>query len=150
MKVLIGKIEKIDKSNYICDSIDLGVAGKLRGVPLRFENEPHAGDEVICFIDDFDSVAIYVPLRELSTKDFIGIARSGHKIEFTEEGEIKIYGSDEEIISIKGGEIVYKGNSNVTMKGTCTPTGTEGPFCGIPYCPFTGAPHIGSKVIGNK
>jgi hypothetical protein len=33
------------------------------------------------------------------------------------------------------------------VAGTAAPTGS-GPFCGIAVCPFTGAPHVGSKVSG--
>ena len=33
------------------------------------------------------------------------------------------------------------------MKGTVAPEPT-GPFCGIPACLFTGAPHVGTKVSG--
>lgn len=33
------------------------------------------------------------------------------------------------------------------MKGTAAPEST-GPFCGIPACLFTGAPHVGTKVSG--
>lgn len=36
---------------------------------------------------------------------------------------------------------------NFEMKGTCAPEGS-GPFCGIPACLFTGAPHVGTKVAG--
>lgn len=39
------------------------------------------------------------------------------------------------------------GGSLETGAGTCTPSGSGG-FCGIPTCPFTGAPHIGNKIIG--
>ena len=39
------------------------------------------------------------------------------------------------------------GGSLKTGSGTCTPNGSGG-FCGIPTCPFTGAPHIGNEIIG--
>lgn len=39
------------------------------------------------------------------------------------------------------------GGSLETSAGTCTPGGTGG-FCGIPTCPFTGAPHVGNKIMG--
>lgn len=34
-----------------------------------------------------------------------------------------------------------------TLAGSVSPTGT-GPFCAVPICPLTGAPHIGPKVTG--
>jgi hypothetical protein len=39
------------------------------------------------------------------------------------------------------------GGSLETSAGTCAPTGSGG-FCGIPTCPFSGAPHIGNKITG--
>lgn len=39
------------------------------------------------------------------------------------------------------------GGSLETSAGTCSATGMGG-FCGIPVCPFTGAPHVGNKITG--
>jgi len=36
---------------------------------------------------------------------------------------------------------------NLEVGGTAAPTGT-GPFCGLPACLITGAPHVGDKVAG--
>lgn len=37
--------------------------------------------------------------------------------------------------------------STVTVDGMCTPDPTlNGAFCGIPTCPFTGAPHVGNII----
>ena len=49
-------------------------------------------------------------------------------------------------ITIKGGNVKITGG-NLEIKGTAT-TDMNGPFCAIKMCPFTGAPHIGSKVSG--
>lgn len=35
----------------------------------------------------------------------------------------------------------------VEIGGTVTPTG-QGALCGIPYCPYTGAPHVGKVSMG--
>ena len=35
----------------------------------------------------------------------------------------------------------------LTVNGTAAPTGSGG-FCGIPACPFSGAPHIGNMISG--
>ena len=48
--------------------------------------------------------------------------------------------------SIKG-NLTIKGGS-LTATGTASPSGS-GPFCGLPACLFTGAPHVGSIVSGN-
>jgi hypothetical protein len=42
-------------------------------------------------------------------------------------------------ITLTGGEL--------DVNGTVTP-GSSGPFCGLPNCIFSGAPHLGSKVEG--
>ena len=63
------------------------------------------------------------------------------------------------VTKIEGDTVDVKGvttiDGNTTIKGgtlqangTAAPTGS-GPFCGIPVCPFTGAPHIGNIVQGN-
>ena len=53
--------------------------------------------------------------------------------------EVKITSNSK--ISLSGG------GSLETTAGTCSPTGMGG-FCGIPVCPFTGAPHVGNKITG--
>lgn len=63
------------------------------------------------------------------------------------------------VTKIEGDTIDFKGittiDGNTTIKGgtlqangTAAPSGS-GPFCGIPVCPFTGAPHVGNIVQGN-
>lgn len=42
-------------------------------------------------------------------------------------------------VTITGGQL--------TVSGTAAPSGS-GPFCGIPVCPFSGAPHVGNIVSG--
>lgn len=53
--------------------------------------------------------------------------------------EVKIISNSK--ISLGGG------GSLETSAGTCSATGMGG-FCGIPVCPFTGAPHVGNKITG--
>jgi hypothetical protein len=53
----------------------------------------------------------------------------------TKSPSIKIDGTQ---VEITGGQL--------TVKGTVTPTGS-GPFCGLPSCVITGAPHVGSIVL---
>ena len=56
--------------------------------------------------------------------------------------DIKVSGStklDCPDVTVTGGQL--------TVKGSCAPT-SQGPFCAIPVCPVTGAPHIGHVVSG--
>lgn len=54
--------------------------------------------------------------------------------------------------NVEGKNITAKGNVKVTggtfeAGGTVVPTGS-GALCGIPICPFTGAPHVGNRASG--
>ena len=67
-------------------------------------------------------------------------------------GDTKIETSGKTNIKSSGDAVVESPNvsitgGNLTVNGTASPTGS-GPFCGIPVCPFTGAPHVGNKVAG--
>lgn len=64
------------------------------------------------------------------------------KIEISGNCDIKVSGStklDCPDVTVTGGQL--------TVKGSCAPT-SQGPFCAIPVCPVTGAPHIGHVVSG--
>jgi len=75
-------------------------------------------------------------------------------IEATSECNIKTGDCNVEAdnVNLKGvttidGNTTIKGGT-LQANGTAAPTGS-GPFCGIPVCPFTGAPHVGNIVQGN-
>lgn len=140
---------EVDKNNYRC-TIDIPGGGKVNGLPVRFENEPKIGDEVLCIIlpDPFGNDAIYVPLKTLSKDSFTGIARQGYKIDFTDNGiEISTPSGS---IMIKDKSISVNGfATSIKIPGTVVPTG-KGPFCGLPNCLFTGAPHSGEEIKGNS
>lgn len=65
-------------------------------------------------------------------------------------GDVSISGSK---VLAKGDDVTVSGSNvkvtggNLTVSGSAAPTGS-GPFCGIPNCLFTGAPHVGNKVSG--
>jgi hypothetical protein len=73
-------------------------------------------------------------------------------------GETAIEASGD--VSVKGNNVSVEAAANATIKGVdvsitggkLTVNGTSapatGPFCGIPNCLFTGAPHGGSMVMG--
>lgn len=50
-----------------------------------------------------------------------------------------------------GGDITVSSNSVIVSENSMvTPTATgKGPFCGIPFCPFTGAAHTGNVISSN-
>lgn len=116
MRTIIGKIKSIEAENYKA-VIEIPNFGELPGVPIRFENEPKTGDEVIALVDDNESVAIYCPLKILTVNDFVGIARSGNKMDFELNGGIKTTTqSGIEFNLSKNGKIKLSNNSTNLKK----------------------------------
>lgn len=103
MKIYTGVIKEVtDIDKYLID-VDIKSYGVMKSVPLRFENEPKAGDEVLVILLDelFESTSVYIPFRHLTEEDFIGIRRHGYKVQFlNEEGGILISSDDEVTINI--------------------------------------------------
>lgn len=67
-------------------------------------------------------------------------------------GNTKISSSGNIDVSASGNATIKSPNVKITggqlsVNGTAAPSGS-GPFCGIPVCPFSGAPHIGNMVSG--
>jgi phage baseplate assembly protein gpV len=56
--------------------------------------------------------------------------------------DFKVAGS----VTLSSPSVKITGGS-VEIAGTAAPTGS-GPFCAIPNCIFSGAPHIGKKIVG--
>jgi len=75
----------------------------------------------------------------------------GNIISDSKSKDMKVRGKNIEIESnssttIKGLSVSIAGGQ-LTVDGTSLPSGS-GPFCAIPNCLFTGAPHIGNTVTG--
>ncbi len=74
----------------------------------------------------------------------------GNKITINNDSNVKISGNCNIEASgnctIKSPSVKITGGQ-LTVNGTAAPTGS-GPFCGIPACLFTGAPHVGNMVSG--
>lgn len=78
----------------------------------------------------------------------------------TIEGNKEVKVSGNETVTVEGNQdIKVSGNCTIdspkvqitggqlTVNGTASPNG-QGAFCGIPVCPFSGAPHIGNMISG--
>lgn len=72
---------------------------------------------------------------ELEVDGDINIKTKGN-INIKSEGDATVSGKN---VTVTGGQLTVKGMSN---------NDTQGPFNCIPICPFSGAPHCGSKVSG--
>jgi len=70
----------------------------------------------------------------IKPKESLTVETKEYKLNSSSSAELK-----SATVTITGGEL--------TVNGMVTPTGS-GPFCGITVCPFTGLPHVGSKVTG--
>lgn len=68
-----------------------------------------------------------------TTGEYKIVSQTGSKITMKASGEVEV---DALIISFPH-----------TAAATVTPDPTGGPFCAIPFCPLTGLPHQGTKVI---
>lgn len=150
MKIYTGVIDKIlDNDKYIIEANIKGY-GIIKSVPLRFENEPLVGDEVLVIIldDVFESASVYIPFRDLTKDDFIGIARRGFKMEFTDSQGIEITSAGVKI-NIKDQSVTIDAPT-FTITGA-TPTsavpGLSGNLNCIPNCPILGIPHGINKNI---
>ena len=136
------------------------------------ENEGEIPSEIKAFIKitkegnievsnvDSDSGTVIINIKDEVKADIGGgvtIAVTGDASitspNITVEGtsSIKVDSSD---ITVKGSSSITVESSDVTItggmlttRGSVAPQGT-GPFCAIPICPLTGAPHVGPKVMG--
>lgn len=59
------------------------------------------------------------------------------------DGDVSLVGKK---VTLSGTDVVLTGGK-LTTAGSASPSGS-GPYCGIPVCPFTGAPHVGNIVMG--
>lgn len=66
-----------------------------------------------------------------------GSGNAKGKIELKPDGSATVTATK---ITLTGGEL--------DVAGTGTPPQTTGPFCALPSCLFTGAPHLAAKVMG--
>ncbi len=68
---------------------------------------------------------------------------SGKSVSVKADGAAEISGKS---LALKSAETTLTGGK-VKCAGTVSPSG-QGPFCGMPYCAFTGAPQAGTEVSG--
>jgi hypothetical protein len=106
-------------------------------------------------------------IKFYNSKASIAIAADG-KLEITSTSDLDISISGNSKLSTTGttdisstGDLTVTGSGNLTISGlntkitggtlvtsgTVSPTGS-GPYCGLPYCLYTGAPHTGTTVSG--
>ncbi|MBP3732570.1 MAG: hypothetical protein J6I84_04915 [Bacilli bacterium] len=86
-------------------------------------------------------------------------------VEMDKYGNILVHASNDTTVYIEGnttinvlGDCTLKVNGKLTTnatiwegnQGTVAPTPGKGPFCAIPVCPYTGAPHVGYISSGGQ
>lgn len=121
------------------------------------ENEGEIPSEIKAFIKITKEGDIEVSNRDsdsgkitINVKDEVN-ANIGGKFTIAVTGDATITSPN---ITIDGTSSIKVDSPDVTItggmlttRGSVAPQGT-GPFCAIPICPLTGAPHIGNKVMG--
>jgi hypothetical protein len=154
--IMLGTVSKIEDPNKfiirftIEDYIEDCIA-----YPIDTFDQPEVGDPIVLF--GLESILGYSwmwqkqrlfdhtrlkhddSVIEIKT-DEINIVRGSSSIKMKKGGDIEISGSN----------VVITGpnhNGNLTTSGTVAATG-NGPYCALKYCPYSGVPHVGSKVSG--
>lgn len=148
--------QKLKESNFIGfrasgkmvditpDTITLGIFDPE--VEYKDNERPEFTSKI--FIDKDNNVTIEGENLNITINSDCNIQTNNCKIKadgdcIIESGSCNLKADNIEI----NGSTVIKG-TDLTVGGTATPT-SKGPFCAIPVCPFTGAPHIGDVVRGN-
>ena len=114
-------------------------SGNFAAVGVLSESQGAKPGEKILYSRDKDG-AVQAALKLLNDGKIEMISPD----DFSLEGKKLALKADE--IKIEGKETELTGGK-VKCKGTATPDGT-GCFCGIAYCPYTGAPQTGTNVNG--
>ena len=121
--------------------------------------------KLIQITEDEINISIFDPSESYEEKEGEVPQEIKAFIKIRESGNIEVSNIDSD-----NGDLCIdiKGNSNITVKGSTTlncpdvtieggrlkvdgnvtPNSSTGPFCAIPICPLTGAPHRGPLVIG--
>ena len=129
----------------------------LSGAGFSIQWDIKKGDKVLLlglknYIDDVDDVSTpeitsstlhysretikALPLCLFNDSALVNVSIEKGQMTIKAEGGVEINAAE---TKLTGGTL--------TVNGTAAPTGS-GPFCGIAYCPFTGAPQCGSTVSG--
>ena len=89
-----------------------------------------------------DSVEIVVDANSVKIKS--GTLTAEYSDSYSRKTPKSDIQDDELTVTTKTGKVT---GGSFEMKGTVAPEGS-GPFCAVPYCLLTGAPHTGTKVTG--
>ena len=133
------------------DSITIGIFDPE--AEYKDEERPETTSSII--IDKENNISITGANISITVEDGeCNVKADTCNIEATSECNIKAGDCNVEAdnVNLKGvttidGNTTIKGGT-LQANGTAAPSGS-GPFCGIPVCPFTGAPHVGNIVQGN-
>jgi len=133
------------------DSITIGIFDPE--AEYKDEERPETTSSIV--IDKENNISITGANISITVEDGeCNVKADTCNIEATSECNIKAGDCNVEAdnVNLKGvttidGNTTIKGGT-LQANGTAAPSGS-GPFCGIPVCPFTGAPHVGNIVQGN-
>jgi hypothetical protein len=141
----------LDSDKFIIGFTIEGCLEDRIAYPIDTFDQPEVGDPIVLFRlasipssswmwskqKHFDHTRLKHTDSVIEIKnDQINITTGKSSIKMKKGGDIEINGSD---VVITGGNLTTKVTAN---------TDTMGPYCALKFCPYSGAPHIGSKVSG--
>jgi hypothetical protein len=157
-----GKASEAIKKEFLAENKESEALSEIEGKWKRTYDKEKGDLQV----EDDDSFVLIVKKSEkkIDLTDWNGnkllIDENGAKVTDKNSNEITMDGSGvlvkdkngNKVELAAGGATITTAQGKITggtleVNGSATPTGT-GPFCALPFCPITGAPHVGSKVAG--
>ena len=175
MNIMLGVVSKVEDPNkFIIKFTVEGLIEDCIAYPIDTFDQPEVGDPIVLF--GLENILGYswmwqkqrhfdhTRLRhtnsviEIKPED-INIITGSSSIKMNKDGSIEIKSSS--TINVESPDITVKGSSSIEVKspdvtitggqlktkGTAN-TDTMGPYCALKFCPYSGAPHVGSKVSG--
>jgi hypothetical protein len=157
-------MDKAKKSIVIVDANGNTVTINDKGITIEDKVNKNiiTMDSKGILIEDTNSNKITMASAGIKTEDkngnIIDMTSSGTKIEDSNGNKVEMAGGGIKVeaaanvevkgvsVKVEGAQVTITGGT-LTTNGVAAPTGS-GPYCGIPACLFTSAPHVGSMVSG--
>jgi hypothetical protein len=152
MDILLGMVSKIeDPDKFVIRFTVEGLIKDCIAYPIDTFDQPEKGDPVVLYKlgGSFGSSYLWQKQRHF---DYTRLKHTDSVIEVKNE-EVNIITGSSSIKMKKGGDIEISGSNVVITGGNLTTIGTAnndtiGPYCALKFCPYSGVPHVGSKVSG--
>lgn len=158
--MMIGKVTKIlDPLKFRIEFTSKGVIEDMPARAFHHEDQPVVGEEVMVYeletiygysyfwekIRLMDHTLFHIDDTKVDIyTNKVEVVSGSSKVTIQKDGDIEVDSATKVLVKAPQVEIT---GGQLTTKGSAAPT-SQGPFCAIPVCPLTGAPHIGHQVSG--